>query len=335
MGDKGSTADAYVEGSTSFPAQRDSSSDSSDDDKEQQNEEKEKPYKVTLESILLMVKLLGSKKRGEFPTTMDKEKRDAAIAADLEALRTSDLVLNERQYKAFALKVATAALNMPEVPTAVTDSEMSKYNATILDLKALFSLPMKAMKGLELVVVNHAKAEIAAVLFRLKAELKRPCTGVIDDMTQDELKVVKDEAAKKAAIEKKRTGTDILAASVSGESKKSTQKRAKKERGGSNDFEVQRDGVPFSPASATKTVTPSALPSISDLTSKANELMAALLSATPGAFPSNTFASSCTPDSSVVNHVGFQQMNAAVTCANCEARNGSTRINCWRCEVAL
>ena len=85
MGDKSNTdslADVYVDGSTSFAAVADSSdSDKSDDEKEhtkgKKEVEKEEPYKASLQSILIIVNLLATKKRAEFPTTMDKEKRGA------------------------------------------------------------------------------------------------------------------------------------------------------------------------------------------------------------------------------------------------------------------
>ena len=44
---------------------------------------------------------------------MDKSKKKAAISADINALRLSGILLNDRQYIDFAKKVMAAAFAMP------------------------------------------------------------------------------------------------------------------------------------------------------------------------------------------------------------------------------
>ena len=193
----------YVENSYSYapPEKLQDSVDSSSDDEASQEfqdadndaqvavTDKKLKIEITLPLILTLVKHLSSKKRGEYPTTMDKTKKAAANKVNISTLaRASRIFLTDRQYQGFASKVEKAALNMPPAPTTPPDKDTARYESKDMDMKALFGLPLKNMSTLTTEQLKAGKDEIASNLFRLRAELTRiPVSGVVDDLTQEEL----------------------------------------------------------------------------------------------------------------------------------------------------
>ena len=274
MGDKSANIDStYVENSLSFPVIADKtnedSSSSDDDDEKAVGKPQSKNLSLDLQHLVIIVSLLALKKRHEYPTTMDKNKKKAAFIVDLNALKVSDVHLEERQYIALAKKVATAALSMPSQANSI-----STYNSNDMDLKKMFGLTNAKMCKVDMDTMNCAKASIAADLFRLGAETARPNTEGKAGMTQAELMEFKKQETAAAAEEKKRTGDEALKASTNGTGRK----RAKVIRGGSNDSALQRSSVPFISAENNNTCTigtPS-VNTVASLSIQAKEILASI-----------------------------------------------------------
>lgn len=328
MGDKSADIEStYVENSLSFAADNThiDSGDSSDEDGTIKVV-RAKAMSLDLEQVVIIVQLLAIKKRNEYPTTMDKTKKKAAVIVDINALRLSQIILNDRQYMEFAKKVMTAALAMPSQTNGT-----STYKSCDMDLKAMFGLSLAKLQNVDRGTLDVAKSTIAADLFRLGSEAVRPNTEGKAGMTQLELMETKTREALEKAEEKKRTGNDALIASTNGNGGK---KRAKVIRGGSNATEVQRSSVPFSSAgenSVPRNGTPSSSNSVSSLNEKANEIFEALKESLKQQGGSGE-------DFSPVARMPLLAVavpNAVMICNNCESKNGSTRTNCWKCEVPL
>jgi hypothetical protein len=355
MGDKSVVDSTYVENSSSYaPFEKLLNSDDSSSDDESTSQElqdadndtevtvTQKKLNITLPLILTLVEHLSSKKRGEYPTTMDKTKKAAANVVNISTLaRASRIHLTDRQYQSFASKVAKAALNMPPAPTTPPDKDTARYETKDMDMKALFGLPLKNMSKLSTAQLKAGKDEIASHLFRLRAELTRiPVSGVEADLTQEELMANKKKDSETAAADKKRIGIELLQASVTGDQRKG--KRAKVQRGGSNDHEVQREHVQYSStedigspntflanSSAEQNLTPSTT-TLSALTAQANTLLLKLTQQTalsPGPV---------TLDMSMQRMpLATVSQNTIIACNTCDSKNGTTRINCWKCECPL
>jgi len=109
MGDKSVEESTYVENSSSYaPPEKlkDYNSDisSSDDEASQGLQDAgndaqvpvtDKKLKITLPLILTLVNHLSSKKRGEYPTTMDKTKKAAANKVNISTLARASRIKRE------------------------------------------------------------------------------------------------------------------------------------------------------------------------------------------------------------------------------------------------
>jgi hypothetical protein len=97
MGDKSVVDSTYVENSSSYaPFEKLLNSDDSSSDDESTSQElqdadndtevtvTQKKLNITLPLILTLVEHLSSKKRGEYPTTMDKTKKAAANVVNID-----------------------------------------------------------------------------------------------------------------------------------------------------------------------------------------------------------------------------------------------------------
>jgi hypothetical protein len=352
MGDKSVVDSTYVEGSLSYPpfSKLQALDDSSSDDENHQDLQDQNAHddedigsqvaatvtklNITLPFIQTLVQYLSLKKRGEYPTTMDKTKKASANKEDVSTLaRSYRISLSDRQYTAFANKVEKAALGMPPVPSTPLDKDTARYESRDMDMKAMFGLSLKNMSIVTSTQLDAGKAAIASNLFRLRAELTRiPVNGVVADLTQEELMDKKKVDNDKAAADKKRVGTDLLQASVTGNQNKG--KRAKVQRGGSNDNEVQREHVPFSSTEdivspntslcsswAEQSLTPST--TLSALAAQANTLFQKL--------SQQNLMSPVTPDMQR-KPIATVSQNTIIVCNTCDSKNGATRINCWKCE---